>query len=225
VRRTERSKVGVPVPASDHLRGVTQAVRGSPGALDRWGGDGVGYRWLLTESIAAPWEKLSLVSRLEFRGHFNLVVTYLESRATLHCWAALARITVPGCWPVSHLGEVLMATKKTSRKTAKKTTKKATKKPTKKTMKKATATRTTTRKPVSRAPRREDIQGITPELPDESDWREAARLLKIRPFYAGADSKPFSCLRADLIPMFPPKIKDGNRYDRVNSFSLAPECQ
>jgi hypothetical protein len=74
-------------------------------------------------------------------------------------------------------------------------------------------------------PRREDIPGITPELPDLSDWKEAAKVLKIRPFFEGPDSKPFSCLRATQMRMDPPMIVDKKRFFSVNDFLLAEECR
>jgi hypothetical protein len=79
-------------------------------------------------------------------------------------------------------------------------------------------------------PRREDIPGITANLPDISNWKTVARILKIRPFYKGPDSKPFSCLHATLIVMDPPLIvkRVGHpalRFYRVNDYSLAPECR
>lgn len=51
----------------------------------------------------------------------------------------------------------------------------------------------------ARTPRREDIPGIALSLPDFSDWREAARALKVRPFYTGPGSVPFSRFRATQI--------------------------
>jgi hypothetical protein len=48
-------------------------------------------------------------------------------------------------------------------------------------------------------PRREDIPGIALRLPDLANWKEAARALKVRPFYTGAGSVPFSRLRATQI--------------------------
>jgi hypothetical protein len=74
-------------------------------------------------------------------------------------------------------------------------------------------------------PRREDIPGITPDLPDLSDWKEAARALKIRPFFEGPDSKPFSCLRATQMRTDPPKIVNGKRFFSVDDFLLAEECR
>jgi hypothetical protein len=48
-------------------------------------------------------------------------------------------------------------------------------------------------------PRRESIPGIALGLPDFANWREAARALKVSPFYAGAGAVPFSRLRATQI--------------------------
>jgi hypothetical protein len=52
----------------------------------------------------------------------------------------------------------------------------------KKAAKKATAKKKTAKKMAApaKAPRREDIPGIARDLPDISDWRQAARALKIR---------------------------------------------
>jgi hypothetical protein len=79
-----------------------------------------------------------------------------------------------------------------------------------------------------RAPRREDIPGISADLPDiYDDWRNGAAACKVRPFYRGADSYPFSCLRARLLNNIS-KMKPGDPdrviYDRVNEFYLALEC-
>jgi hypothetical protein len=87
----------------------------------------------------------------------------------------------------------------------------------KKTAKKRAALATT-------MPRREDIQGIVRDLPDISDWREAARVLKIRPFYQGPGSLPFSCLTATQMRMDPPKKVGGVTYSSVNDFRLAEPC-
>lgn len=76
----------------------------------------------------------------------------------------------------------------------KKTTKRKTAK--KKAVKKKAARKMAARAPM---PRREDIPGIALGLPDFADWREAARALKVRPFYTGSDSVPFSRLRATQI--------------------------
>ena len=47
-----------------------------------------------------------------------------------------------------------------------------------------------------RLPRKEDVPGYTPGLPDEQRWPEIAIILKVKPFYTGKDSVPFSRLRA-----------------------------
>jgi hypothetical protein len=47
-----------------------------------------------------------------------------------------------------------------------------------------------------RLPRKEDVPGYTPGLPDLQRWPEIAMQLKVRPFYTGEDSVPFSRLRA-----------------------------
>jgi hypothetical protein len=48
-------------------------------------------------------------------------------------------------------------------------------------------------------PRRENIPGSAPGLPDFANWEEAARALRVEPFYAGPDPVPFSRLRATQI--------------------------
>jgi hypothetical protein len=73
-------------------------------------------------------------------------------------------------------------------------------------------------------PRREDIPGIARDLPDISDWREAARVLKIRPFYQGPGSLPFSCFTATQMRMDPPKKIGGVSFSSVNDFRLAEQC-
>jgi hypothetical protein len=47
-----------------------------------------------------------------------------------------------------------------------------------------------------RLPREEEVPGYTPGLPDLQKWPEIAIVLKVRPFYSGKDSVPFSRLRA-----------------------------
>jgi hypothetical protein len=96
------------------------------------------------------------------------------------------------------------------KKGAKKTTKK------KASRKTAALARTT--------PRREDISGIVRDLPDISDWREAARVLKIRPFYQGPGALPFSCLTATQMRMDPPKKVGRVSFSSVNDFRLAEQC-
>jgi|SRR5262249_21686308 len=72
-------------------------------------------------------------------------------------------------------------------------------------------------------PRREDIRGITLDLPDGSDWRQAAKVLKIRPFYNRSDSLPFSCLEATLLRM--DKKVGPITYSYVNDFRVAEHCK
>jgi hypothetical protein len=48
-------------------------------------------------------------------------------------------------------------------------------------------------------PRRESIPGIAPGLPDFADWKQAARQLRVSPFYTGPGAVPFSRLRATQI--------------------------
>lgn len=48
-------------------------------------------------------------------------------------------------------------------------------------------------------PRRENIPGIAVDLPDFADWRQAARALRVSPFFTGPDAVPFSRLRATQI--------------------------
>ena len=52
----------------------------------------------------------------------------------------------------------------------------------------------------AKVPRREDVPGISPDLPDMSNWKQAAEALHVRPFYEGPDSVPFSRLRARPVP-------------------------
>jgi hypothetical protein len=52
-------------------------------------------------------------------------------------------------------------------------------------------------------PRKEDVPGYTPGLPDMERWPDVAVVLKVRPFYTGKGSVPFSRLRAREIPAFP----------------------
>jgi hypothetical protein len=44
------------------------------------------------------------------------------------------------------------------------------------------------------------LPGYSTSRPDMSNWKEAARTLRVRPFYEGPDSVPFSRLRAYLVP-------------------------
>jgi hypothetical protein len=73
-------------------------------------------------------------------------------------------------------------------------------------------------------PRREDIRGIVPDLPDLSNWKEAEKELKISPFFKGAGAKPFNCLVAFEVRADPPVMRDKKTFYRVNDFKLAPEC-
>jgi hypothetical protein len=73
-------------------------------------------------------------------------------------------------------------------------------------------------------PRREDIAGLARDLPDISDWRLAAKVLKIKPFYQGPGAPPFSCLQATQMRMDPPKKVGGVSYSSVNDFRLAEPC-
>jgi hypothetical protein len=68
-------------------------------------------------------------------------------------------------------------------------------------------------------PRKTDIPGYDPMRPDGSNWQLAAQALKIRPFYTGSGSKPFSCLRAQQIP---DPVRGNATF---NDFYLAPECR
>jgi len=53
-----------------------------------------------------------------------------------------------------------------------------------------------------RLPRKEEVRGYTPGLPDLQKWPDIAIELKVRPFYSGKDSVPFSRLRARLFRVF-----------------------
>jgi hypothetical protein len=75
---------------------------------------------------------------------------------------------------------------------------------------------------LARMPRRDDIRGIVLDLPDISNWKEAARVLRIRPFYMGPNSLPFSCLEATRMRL--DKKKDGVTYSYVNDFRVAEHC-
>jgi hypothetical protein len=75
-----------------------------------------------------------------------------------------------------------------------------------------------------KTPRREAIRDIVVDLPDLSDWKEAAKALKITPFYTGPGAKPFSCLVAFEVSANPPVIRDKKTFYMVNDFKLAPEC-
>lgn len=114
------------------------------------------------------------------------------------------------------------ATKKTAKKkTSKiKASRKISKKKTSKKERETIATLDTTM-----MPRREVIPGIAPDLPDISNWKLAAEALKIRPFYTGAKSLPFSCLRATQMRIEPPIKKGGVAFIEVNDYFLAQECR
>jgi len=97
---------------------------------------------------------------------------------------------------------------------------------TKKIAKKATAKKTAAKKTVARAkamPRRGDISGIAADLPDISDWKQAAEKLRIRPFYTGPNSLPFSCLEATRIRL--DKKVGAVTFSYVNDFRLADHCK
>jgi hypothetical protein len=47
-----------------------------------------------------------------------------------------------------------------------------------------------------RLPSKEEVRGYTPGLPDLQKWPDIAIELKVKPFYRGKDSVPFSRLRA-----------------------------
>ena len=53
-----------------------------------------------------------------------------------------------------------------------------------------------------RLPRKEEVRGYTPGLPDLQKWPDIAIELKVKPFYRGKDSVPFSRLRARLFRLF-----------------------
>jgi len=53
-----------------------------------------------------------------------------------------------------------------------------------------------------RLPGKEEVQGYTPGLPDLQKWPDIAIELKVKPFYRGKDSVPFSRLRARLFRLF-----------------------
>jgi len=82
-----------------------------------------------------------------------------------------------------------MSAKKIAKKKAKPAAKKRAKRVPKKTAAPA-------REIQRRLPGKEDVPGYAPGLPDLQRWPEIAILLKVRPFYTGEDSVPFSRLRA-----------------------------
>ena len=93
----------------------------------------------------------------------------------------------------------MMGTKTTTRKTA---------------AKKTAAKKTATNK---RKDPREKIPFWDPHYPDISDWRLAAKALRIRPFYKGRNSRPWRCFKATIISM------PGS--GRANDFEVFPECR
>jgi hypothetical protein len=96
------------------------------------------------------------------------------------------------------------------------------KKAVKKTAKKKTAVKKAAL--ATTMPRREDIAGLEPGLPDISDWKLAAKVLKIKPFYQGSGALPFTCFQATQMHMDPPKKVNGVSYSSVNDFRLAEGC-
>ena len=95
----------------------------------------------------------------------------------------------------------------------------------KKAVKKTAKKKTAAKKAAAAPPRREDIAGIVPDLPDLSDWKLAAKVLKIKPFYQGPGALPFSCFQATQMNMFPPKKNaKGVSFSSVNDFRLAEQC-
>jgi hypothetical protein len=72
------------------------------------------------------------------------------------------------------------------------------------TKKKKTKAATTKKKAKAAAkpkpPRKQDVPGYSTGVPDLAKWPEVARVLKVRPFYKGLGSVPFSRLRAHLVP-------------------------
>ena len=82
-----------------------------------------------------------------------------------------------------------MSAKKIAKKKAKPAAKKRAKRVPKKTAAPA-------REIQRRLPGKEDVPGYAPGLPDLQRWPEIAIQFKVRPFYTGEDSVPFSRLRA-----------------------------
>lgn len=105
----------------------------------------------------------------------------------------------------------------------------AKKEPAKRAAKKASKKKTTKRMVTfagAAMPRREAIRGIAPDLPDiYPDWRDGAAATKVRPFYNGANSFPFSCLEATRIRIEPPIKKGKIAFPVVNEFYLSKECR
>jgi len=84
-----------------------------------------------------------------------------------------------------------MSAKKVAKKTARPAARKKTK---------PTAAVKAQRAVPAKLPRKEDVPGYTSGIPDEAKWPEVARVLKVRPFYTGPGSVPFSRLRAHSVP-------------------------
>jgi hypothetical protein len=120
---------------------------------------------------------------------------------TLQAYRVVASATVHG-------GKFPMSAKKIAKKKAKPATKKRAKRVSKKTAGPA-------RK--RKLPRKEDVPGYTPGLPDLARWPEVAVVLKVRPFYTGKDSVPFSRLRARLV-----RDSTDVRNPMKNDFYLEP---
>ena len=71
-----------------------------------------------------------------------------------------------------------------------------------------------------RLPRKEDVPDYSPGLPDMEKWPEIAIVLKVRPFYNGKDSVPFSRLRARLV-----RDSTDVHHPMKNSFYLGEAAQ
>jgi hypothetical protein len=63
-------------------------------------------------------------------------------------------------------------------------------------------------------PRKTDVPGYSTSNPDLADFAEAARALKVSPFYEGPDSVPFSRMRAT-------QVLDPTSKRSLNDFYLA----
>jgi hypothetical protein len=79
----------------------------------------------------------------------------------------------------------------------------------------------------TRRRRKEEVPGYDPGVWDiPGHFEEAAKALKIWPFYRGADAKPFECLRAQTEN--DPIFYDGGRKVHAgphNAYLLASECR
>jgi hypothetical protein len=95
-----------------------------------------------------------------------------------------------------HGGKFPMSAKKIAKKKARPATNKRAKRVSKKTAPPA-------RK--RKLPRKEFVPGYTRGLPDLQKWPDIAIVLKVRPFYTGKDSVPFSRLGARLFNVPPMK--------------------